>query len=196
MKRLLLGLSGLLLAGLASASGPSIRDRVEGSMVVTGTITVAPDGTVGGYTLDRPERITPVAAEVIGKNRTGKVSDAVAEQVNLRVIAGDAVLRRWRKLFARSSTAAARQWTFAPAMPDDPEPYRFVRIPIVYGMPSMGTLMPDTYGQWIGYVPGPIEPVPWLDADKMLTRGSDSLAEDGGIYGKPSLSLRTPLDRS
>jgi hypothetical protein len=278
MKHLLSGMLCLLLAGPALASGPSVRERVEESMVVTGTITVAPDGTVGGYTLDRPERIEPIAAQVIGKNiprwafepvlhegkpaaakakmnlrlvakplgdgkfavsissayfgeadssmkrdmsarplypmraiyarvegtvylmlsidRTGKVNDAVAEQVNLRVIASDMVLQRWRKLFAESSVAAGRRWTFAPAAADDAEPYRVVRVPITYQLHRMGALVSDTYGQWVGYVPGPIEPAPWFDTDKMLTAGHDALPEDGGIYGKPSLSLRTPLDRS
>ena len=278
MKRLLLGLLCLLLAGAALASGPTVRERVEASMVVTGTIKVAPDGTVAGYTLDRAERIAPTVIEVIRKavtrwtfepvlldgkpviakarmslrlvarpigegrfevgirsayfgeadhamkrdmstrprypepaiykrvqgtvylalriDRAGKVDDAFAEQVNLRVITSDTRLKRWRELLAESSLAAARHWTFAPAAADDARRYRVVRVPVAYALHEMGSSEPDLYGQWVGYVPGPIEPSPWFDADTMLSGRSDALPEDGGIYGKPSLSLRTPLDRS
>jgi hypothetical protein len=46
---------GLLPVGSALAEGPrAIRERVEGSMVVTGSIGVTPEGAVLGYTLDHP----------------------------------------------------------------------------------------------------------------------------------------------
>lgn len=72
MKRLLLGMLGLLLAGTVFAGGVrAVRARVEGSMVVTGTIGVTPQGTVLGYTLDQPEKLPPVVVDVIGKTVPG-----------------------------------------------------------------------------------------------------------------------------
>ncbi|MEI7035544.1 energy transducer TonB [Fulvimonas yonginensis] len=277
MKRLLLGVLGVLLAGTAIASGPSVRDRVEASMVVTGTIGITPKGTVLGYALDRPDRLSPLVTRLIGQDvprwtfkpvlmhgkpvaakakmslrlvatpigddrfqvairsayfgepdgsmvkdmsdrprypepaiharvegtvflalridRAGKVHDAVAQQVNLRAIASERVLQRWRQLFAESGLAAARHWTFAPAASDDTGLYRVVRVPIAYELHEQGTARPDHYGQWIGYVPGPVEPAPWFDKDKMLTGSNDALPGDG-VYGESSLSLLTPLDRS
>jgi hypothetical protein len=281
MKRLLLGVAGLLLAGTALAGGPhSVRERVEASMVVTGSIGVTPQGTVLGYTLDHPEKLPPPVADLIGKavpswtfqpvlrdgkpvaakakmslrvvaqpigdgkfkigvrsawfgdpgqgittnmstpprypvqamrgrvegtvylamrlDREGRVSDAAAEQVNLRVIASDTEMKHWREVFAKATLSAARQWTFSPAGPTDHTLYRDVMVPVAFELyTGPGRIRPSPeakYGQWQTYVPGPVEPVPWSDADRMLTGGVDALPDDG-VYGAPSLSLLTPLDR-
>lgn len=275
MKRLLLGMLGLLLAGAALADGAgSVRKRVEGSMLVTGTIEVAPDGTVSGYRLDRPEKLPPVVIDLLGKSvphwtfqpvllqgrpvpakarmslrlgarpqgdgsyevairgayfgepsskikgemrapgypgaaidarvagtvylllridPAGKVSDAVAEQVNLEVVASDTVLKRWRRLFANVSIEAARRWTFNPVSPEEGAAYRVVRVPVAYRLHALGAAEPDTYGQWQAYIPGPVEPAPWLDAGKLLTGPADALPGDG-VYGQSELLLLTPLD--
>jgi len=278
MKRFLSTLTLLLLCGAALAAGPAaVRKRVEASMLVTGTIEVAPDGTVSGYTLDRAKDLPPVATDIIGKtaprwtfqpvllngkpvaakakmslrllarplgdgnfnvsvrsvyfgerksslqrdmserprypqtaiharvagtvylllrlDRAGKVQDAIAEQVNLEAIDSDNGLSHWRQTLANSSLEAARHWTFAPAQASDQEPYRIVRVPVAYHLSPWGQTPPDTYGQWQGYLPGPVEPAPWFDRDKMLSGDPDALPGDG-VYGKPSLSLLTPLDRS
>jgi hypothetical protein len=72
MKRLLLGMLGLLLASsLLAGDLRSVRARVEGSMVVTGTIDVSAEGTVLGYTLDHPEKLPPVVVGVIAKSLPG-----------------------------------------------------------------------------------------------------------------------------
>jgi len=279
MKRLLSGLVGWLLVGTALAGGPrAVRERVEASMVVTGSIGVTPQGTVLGYTLDQPQKLPPPVVDLIARtiprwtfqpvlrggkpvaakagmrlrvvarpmgegrfqidlrsawfgdpgqgikrdkaeqprypmqairgrvegtvylvlrlDRAGRVSDAAAEQVNLRVIAGDLEMKRWRELFAKATVDAAKAWTFSPADPSDHALYRDVRVPVTYRLNTSGTSPADesTYGQWQTYVPGPLEPVPWSDADRMLSGGVDALPDDG-VYGAPSLSLLTPLDR-
>jgi hypothetical protein len=281
MKRLLLGMAGLLLAGMALAAGPrATREKVEASMVVTGSIGVTPQGTVLGYTLDHPEKLPPLVADLIGKavpgwtfqpvlrdgkpvaakasmslrvvaqpigdgkfrvgvrsawfgdpgrgiskdkgtpprypmqairgrvegtvyvalrlDREGRVSDAAAEQVNLRVIASDNEMKHWREVFAKATLNAARLWTFSPADPSDHAPYRDVTVPVAYELhvgPAPTAPSPESkYGQWQTYVPGPLEPVPWSDADRMLTGGVDALPDDG-VFGASSLSLLTPLDR-
>ncbi|MGN2244027.1 energy transducer TonB [Frateuria sp. GZRR33] len=279
MKRLLLGVAGLLLAGMAFAGGPrATREKVEASMVVTGTIGVTPQGTVLAFALDQPEKLPPLVADLIGKaipgwtfqpvlrdgkpvaakarmslrvvaqpigegrfkvgvrsawfgdqgqgirkesalqprypmqairgrveatvyvalrlDRAGRVSDATAEQVNLRVIAGENEMNHWRELFAKATLATARQWTFSPADPSDHALYRDVRVPVTYQLHVGNTPPPSanaSYGQWQTYVPGPIEPVPWSDEDKMLSGGVDALPDDG-VFGRSSLSLLTPLD--
>lgn len=69
MKRWRLGLFCVLMSGTVLAAGPSaVRKRVQASVLVTGTIEVAPDGSVHGYALDHPEKLPPVVIDVMGKN--------------------------------------------------------------------------------------------------------------------------------
>ncbi|HEV2620960.1 MAG TPA: energy transducer TonB [Frateuria sp.] len=279
MKRLLAGIVGLMLAGTVLAGGlRAVRERVEGSMVVTGTIDITPEGTVLGFALDHPEKLPPVVVDVIGKtlptwtfqpvlqdgkpvaakarmnlrilakpigggnfqvavrsayfgdhragmktvgpqekphypreamqdrasgtayvvlrvDRSGRVADAFARQVDLRVLADDRELGRLRGLFAQASVKALRQWAFEPAATSDREPYRIALVPVSYAIGERGHLVGhDAYGQWQGYVPGPVEPAPWFDKDKMLSGATDALSGDG-VFGPPSLSLLTPLDQ-
>lgn len=70
MKRLLLL---LLLCGLPAGTALADAARsaatpVEASMLVTGTIVVAPDGSVSSYAVDHPEKLPPAVLTVIGKN--------------------------------------------------------------------------------------------------------------------------------
>jgi len=63
-KQWVMGLAAFAMTGLALAAGPgAARKRAEASMLVTGDITVAPDGSVSGYTLDRQDKIP---TEVVG----------------------------------------------------------------------------------------------------------------------------------
>lgn len=128
-------------------------------------------------------------------DRSGKVADVAAQQVDLRVVAGDEEMKHWRDVFAKATVESARAWTFTPADPSDHALYRDVRVPVAYELVQGPLAKKPAYGQWETYVPGPLEPVPWSDADQMLTGGVDALPDDG-VYGAPSLSLLTPLDRS
>jgi hypothetical protein len=66
MKNWLAGLLCLVLSGAAVASGPGgVRKRVQASMVLTGTIVVAPDGSVRGYVIDHADKIEPQAMALI-----------------------------------------------------------------------------------------------------------------------------------
>lgn len=58
MKRFFVGVTSLAITGLAFAAGPAaVRKQVEASMLLTGTIVVAPDGSVKSYELDKAEKI-------------------------------------------------------------------------------------------------------------------------------------------
>jgi hypothetical protein len=63
MKHWLIGILLVGLSGVALGRSPlTPRERVEASMLVTGTLVVAPDGSVASYTLDHPEKLpAPVA---------------------------------------------------------------------------------------------------------------------------------------
>lgn len=126
--------------------------------------------------------------------RDGRVEDIVAEQVNLRVIASEGEMNRFRKLFADSAVAASRQWRFR--VPTEGEaaakPYWSVRIPVSYSL-DRGPSESD-YGKWVSYIPGPRQPVPWRDESKSTDIAPDTLVE-GGVYMADSHApkLLTPL---
>ena len=69
MKRCYQALMWVSLALFASTAGAqAARKTAEGSMVVTGSLEVNPDGTLHGYTLDQPEKLPPVVVDVLGKS--------------------------------------------------------------------------------------------------------------------------------
>lgn len=57
-----------LCAFAAVAAGPrEVRKQIETSMLVTGTIDIAPDGSVDGYRLDQPDELSEFVVELIDK---------------------------------------------------------------------------------------------------------------------------------
>lgn len=262
------------IAALAPAkAGESVRDQVESSMVLTGTIDVAPDGRVSGYRIDRaadvpagvlgvlarfvpgwrfepeqadggpvakraymsvrvvakrqdednfavsirdarfseqapgeresgndisPPRYPRVAVRagvsgtvylVIRADREGRVQDAFAEQVDLRVIGSEHALARWRKLMAEAALDAARSWVFTPRIWKDAEADSWVaRVPVDF---TLGARSEDLYGQWRAYVPGPWQPPPWVGV--RLAGGPGALPATGVFPLGSELQLLTPV---
>lgn len=130
---------------------------------------------------------------VLRIGRDGQVEDAVAEQVNLRVIASEAVMMRWRKVLAQAALHAARRWAFNPPTKgeDVDAPYWSVRVPVDFIAPDQKQPLEH---EWHAYVPGPRETIPWEpDASPM---GADALVA-GGVYpvGRGP-RLLTPLGES
>jgi hypothetical protein len=92
-----MGLAALAMAGTAVAAGPNAaRKRAEASMLVTGDITVAPDGSVAGYTLDKQEKLPAEVTGLVAKAATKwrfepvmREGHAVAAKahMNLRLVA-------------------------------------------------------------------------------------------------------------
>jgi hypothetical protein len=281
MKRFLMGLFCVLLSGAALAAGPAaVRKRVQASMLLTGTIVVAPDGSVSSYAIDKPEKLPPMVTGLIaesiprwkfeptlldgkpvaakakmsvrfvakpigddkysvgisgtqfGQNvpaesitykdqvaptypreaarsrvsgtvylllrvgRQGQVEEAVAEQVNLVVVDNDEEMERWRKMLANSALAAARKWTFN--LPTSGkhmnDKYWLALVPVTYGLLYGGLRGADDYGKWQPYVPGPQQPVPWIDDPRLLSGSVDALPDEGlHPLEKDSLRLIAPL---
>ena len=68
MKRWLPGLLCMVLSGAALAAGPGAASkRVQASMLVTGTIEVAPDGSVAQYALDHPNELPSAVKGLLAK---------------------------------------------------------------------------------------------------------------------------------
>lgn len=112
-------------------------------------------------------------------DRTGHVTDAVAEQVNLNSTGPDRVLKQWRDVFSESALKVARQWTYR--VPTEGKLAQrndwTIRVPIVYALTKSGEFSAD--GIWLTYLPGPYTPAPWVD--KPDASAADAMA-DGGVF--------------
>lgn len=106
--------------------------------------------------------------------RDGRVEDLVAEQVNLRIVAGERDMTRWREMFADAALRAAKRWRFT--MPSDSgtdEPFWSVRVPVAFIAPDQRVAKAD---EWTAYVPGPRQAIPWI-ADSLRLPAADALAD-------------------
>ena len=110
----------------------------------------------------------------------GKVIDVVAEQVNLRVIAGERDMERWRRLFAETSLSKARGWLFAPPTEggEATKDSWVLRVPVAFTLAGPAHA---AYGQWESYVPGPRLPNPWQE-DSEGTAFNPDVLPPGDAY--------------
>lgn len=67
--RVWLGLALLICAFAAAAGGTrlAVRKSIESSMLVTGSIEIEKDGSVGGHALDRADKLPQVVRELVAK---------------------------------------------------------------------------------------------------------------------------------
>ena len=91
---------------------------------------------------------------VLKIGRDGRVQDAVAEQVNLRVISSERDMAAWRDLFAKASLKAAKAWTFNSPPPElsAEQDHWSVRVPVDFVIPGQKN---GSEGRWEAYGPGP-----------------------------------------
>lgn len=69
MKLFVLGAVCLMLSGAALAAGPNaVRKQVQASMLVTGSIVVATDGSVASYVIDKPGALPASVVSLIKQN--------------------------------------------------------------------------------------------------------------------------------
>ncbi len=127
--------------------------------------------------------------------RDGKVIHVGAEQTNLTAVADARTSAMLRAAFEKSAVQAASEWTFKPPTAGDAinDAYWMVRVPVFYGM--RGQKLPS-YGQWQSYIPGPRNPIPWLQKQLSNDDGVD-MGTNGEVtqvgYGP---TLKTPLQSS
>ena len=127
---------------------------------------------------------------VMRVNRQGKVENAVAEQVNLHTRTSEARVGFLREVLADAAIREARKWTYnLPATGKHvADSYWNIREPVMF------TLVPgeDDYGKWEVYVPGPRQPMPWLN-DKQVDISPDTVPAGSISQTTSSLHLATPL---
>jgi hypothetical protein len=125
-------------------------------------------------------------------DREGRVLDAVAEQVNLKVVDSEAGMERWRQKFTSASLATARKWCLEPPQDLKPEEAYFVaRVPVMFWLQP-----PPAYGQWDAYVPGPRQRSPWQSASDGEGFSPDTLAPGRAYTVGSGLKLLTDPSKS
>ncbi len=121
-------------------------------------------------------------------DRSGKVIDAAAEQVNLTGFGEKHDLRRYRDALAGSAIKAAKRWIYKPPTTGKlaAEESWSARVPVTY---RLGT--PRHEPVWKTYVPGPYTPAPWVD--KPDANAADALADDSVQTDGAGPTLLSPL---
>lgn len=122
-------------------------------------------------------------------DRSGRVTEAVAEQVNLGNTGRDRVVQRYRDVLAKAALTAARQWTYA--IPTTGKLAKqdswTARVPVNFYLNEFGAPKPDR--TWQTYVPGPYTPAPWVDRPDM--DAADAIA-DGAVQTDGAGPTRLP----
>jgi hypothetical protein len=112
-------------------------------------------------------------------NRSGQVTEAVAQQVNLDNVGPDHVLAQYRRVLAQAALASARKWkyqvpTTGPLAHQDSWT---ADVPVNFSLTEMGEA--KTERVWETYVPGPYTPAPWIDKPDM--NATDAVANDNSV---------------
>lgn len=266
---MLLGLFCVLLSSMVMADGSSaVRKSVQASMLVSGTVEVATDGSVTHYTLDHPEKLPKVVTGLLAQavpvwqfkpvlvdgkptaakarmslrlvakpqgdgnysvgvvavwfgdgaknqseasaetisyktrvqpvyprdaadrqvsgtvyvllkvGRDGDVADAVAEQVNLRIVPSSNSEMAWcRKVLADAALYAMRRDRFnLPSVGKDVNRSFWVaRVPVNFTLDgdTRVAVREAAYGQWQVYVPGPVQRPDW-ESGRDSSRSADA----------------------
>lgn len=118
--------------------------------------------------------------------RQGKVVQAAARQVDLRVIGSDRELAVCRQEFSAAAVAAAHGWTFnIPTAGDEANKEDWiVRVPIDFTIRTWGSKPQDQYGRWDAHVPGPLQDISWAkdDAHRIASGGSADAIPGGAPF--------------
>lgn len=131
---------------------------------------------------------------VVRVDRTGRVQDAVAEMVNLRVLGTEREMGQMRELLAKSALVAARKWTFQPPTRGEwaAQESWAARVPVDYRFTDGGE---PGYGRWEAYVPGPRNPIPWaMEGLEGFDIAPDALAAGVVHQVGTGLKLLGPLE--
>lgn len=150
----------------------------------------------------RPPRYPDIAARsgvasnvylLLKTDRDGRVLDVIAEQVNLKVVADEHSMARWRKIFTDASLAQARKWCIPPSgeKQADAAANYVARVPVLFHFDAL-----PRYGQWEAYVPGPRLPNPWEADREGVAFSPDTLLPGRVYFAGAGLKLLTDLSGS
>ena len=133
---------------------------------------------------------------LVRAGRDGKVTDVIAEQVNLKVVASENVMTQWRRVFEDASVRQARRWTFRPPTEgvDAGADHFVMRVPVVFSLDDPGAA--TAYGRWEAYVPGPRKANPWQEEKEGIGFSPDTLSPGDAYLAGSGLRLTTALSGS
>lgn len=132
---------------------------------------------------------------IVQVGRDGRVANADAEQVNLRIAGSKNEMTRLRNIFTAAAVRGAREWRFTPpttGLEADQDSW-LVRVPIEFLLREAGK-DPRRKGVWETYIPGPRNmDMPWAQ-EQLKTAGSPDALPDNGVYPlRQGATLITPL---
>lgn len=111
------------------------------------------------------ERLGARVLLLVKLDAEGNVVEAHPYQTSLSKRGREKHVERWRELFAQASVAAVSQWKYEPSeVAGGIKASHVMFVPIVYQAVEQGR-RPDN--RWQGYVPGPVKPAPWVDAQSL-----------------------------
>jgi hypothetical protein len=116
-------------------------------------------------------------------DENGQVLDAQAYQTSLDArTRSDGDAERWRRLFEHASIAAAKDWHYDMTETVNGKPIGANAIvPVVFTVRDLSAPQPPA-GKWKAYLPGPLHPAPWMDAERVAdARDLSSLQDDKAL---------------
>jgi len=106
----------------------------------------------------------------------GNVTDVHPYQTSLSKHGRAGAEKRFRERFEAVSMHAVKQWKYDPAELIDGEASgSTVTIPIEFVITA--TREQSTENRWLRFIPGPITPAPWVDAESVAAQSTDGLAD-------------------
>lgn len=128
----------------------------------------------------------------------GKVAEMHPYQTSLsKSLGSENNTRKWREVFERASMEAIAQWTFEiTERLDGRAESQTMLAPITF---TIGSPSSSPEGRFLSYIPGPIVPAPWLDAEAVASVDAADLAsaEQGSTRSLSSrVRLATDLEGS
>lgn len=141
-------------------------------------------------------RVSGTVYVLLKVGRDGKVADAVAEQVDLRLVATNGKMAWSRRILTDAALYALKQDTFnlPTAGKDVNRSFWVARIPVAFTLNGdiPVAVQEAAYGQWQAYVPGPVQKPDWASG-RDSSGSADAVPEGGALLADTSLDLLTPL---
>lgn len=116
---------------------------------------------------------------VLKLDADGNVVDVLAEQTSLdKRTHSEQVADKWRGVFEQASIGAAKKWKFKPGETVNGEAVdSLVRVPVTFRMGD--ARRNDDVGSWKAYVPGPVNPIPWVTEGSVASQAERDRLRDG-----------------
>jgi hypothetical protein len=124
-------------------------------------------------------------------DREGNVVAVHPYQTSLSRRGSDSETERWRRQFEKASAKAIMEWKFVPGEIIGGEVLESsVMVPVVFSIVGSGA--PMRKNVWRAFVPGPIQPVPWVTEESVARIDPDRLGD--GEAGSLDSSFRLLSD--